>query len=56
MVVDAAGHAYVGNFGFDLMAGDRATETVLVGTRRIGQRGGGRAHVPECPWVGDTPS
>jgi len=30
MVVDAAGHAYVGNFGFDLMAGDEATSTVLV--------------------------
>jgi sugar lactone lactonase YvrE len=30
MVVDAAGHAYIGNFGFDLMAGDQATETVLV--------------------------
>src|SRR4029079_6577906 len=30
MVVDSAGHAYIGNFGFDLMAGDQATETVLV--------------------------
>jgi sugar lactone lactonase YvrE len=30
MVVDAAGHAYIGNFGFDLMAGEPATATVLV--------------------------
>jgi len=30
MVVDRAGHAYIGNFGFDLMAGSQATETVLV--------------------------
>lgn len=30
MVVDSAGHAYIGNFGFDLMAGEQASETVLV--------------------------
>ena len=30
MVVDAAGHAYIGNFGFDLMAGEQAAATVLV--------------------------
>jgi sugar lactone lactonase YvrE len=30
MVVDAAGHAYIGNFGFDLMAGDKLSSTVLV--------------------------
>jgi sugar lactone lactonase YvrE len=30
MVVDARGHAYVGNFGFDLMAGADPAETVLI--------------------------
>ncbi|WP_307874688.1 SMP-30/gluconolactonase/LRE family protein [Frankia nepalensis] len=30
LVVDAAGHAYAGNFGFDLMAGEPARPTVLV--------------------------
>jgi sugar lactone lactonase YvrE len=30
MVVDASGRAYVGNFGFDLMAGAEPRETVLV--------------------------
>jgi sugar lactone lactonase YvrE len=30
MVVDARGHAYIGNFGFDLMGGGDPAETVLV--------------------------
>ncbi len=30
MVVDAEGHAYIGNFGFDLMAGDPPKATTLV--------------------------
>ena len=30
MVVDAAGRAYVGNFGFDFNAGEEATTTVLI--------------------------
>lgn len=30
MVVDGAGRAYVGNFGFDLMAGEDATPTPLI--------------------------
>jgi sugar lactone lactonase YvrE len=30
MIVDAEGRAYVGNFGFDLMAGDDPTPTALV--------------------------
>jgi sugar lactone lactonase YvrE len=30
MIVDAAGRAYVGNFGFDLMAGDDPAATALV--------------------------
>src|SRR5205085_4911044 len=30
MVVDGSGRAYVGNFGFDLMAGDEPKTTVLV--------------------------
>jgi sugar lactone lactonase YvrE len=36
MVVDRAGGAYAGNFGFDLMAGERPASTVLVRIARDG--------------------
>lgn len=37
MVVDATGRAYVGNFGWDLMAGDAAKATVLIRVEPDGQ-------------------
>ncbi len=30
MVVDATGHAYVGNFGFDMYGGEKPTETCII--------------------------
>ena len=49
MVVDAQGRAYVGNFGFDLMAGDPIEHRRAAPRRprRHGHRGGRRPLVPQ---------
>ena len=41
MVVDASGRAYVGNYGYDLMAGDPPAAATLI-TRGPGRHGLGR--------------
>ena len=43
MVVDALGRAYVGNFGFDLMAGEPVATTTVV---RVDPDGSARAVPP----------
>ena len=39
MLVDGDGRAWVGNFGFDLMAGDPSTTTVLIQVEADGTAG-----------------